>query len=234
MATLLVTTRRVGASAPEEIGRFVAAVAPRLAAATAAPPGAENPVPDPAALLWCVRAGRDVRAHRRARELVLRDLPAGLCAFVAEALPGEIMRGVSQPAAAQAGVSEAALRAHADENTAARFQGWVGSLDRIPTASPWRFGGDVLFTTSLLLVPEFLRTLAERGGGSARLAAPARALVLAGPGSEPDGARFAREVRRVFRTTPNAVSAAVLRTDGRALQAEPARMPGARRSWWPW
>lgn len=234
LATLLATTRRADASAPVEIGRFVAAVAPRLAAATAVPAGAENPVPDPAALLWCVRAERDVRAHGRARELVVRELPAGLCAFVAEALPGEVMQGVSGPAAARAGVSEPTLRACADENTAARFQGWVDTLARAPSTSPWRFGGDVLFTSSLLLAPAFLRAVADRGGGSARLAAPARALVLAGPGADPDGARFAREARRVYRTTPNPISPAVLRTDGLTLVAEPAAAPGTRRRWWPW
>ncbi len=223
LTTLFIDANRPGASAPAEIGRFVAGVAPRLVAAPGGPPAGG---PDPGALLWCVRTDASVDAYDRSEELCRQPVVPGLCAFVAEALPDEALRGVSVPEAAAAGLDDAELRRLADRNTQARFARWLTALERTEGGGPWQFGGDRLFVSSLLVVPELRRLLVGRGGGPARLAAPDRGLVLVALGADRGPDRFTRAVARAFREAASPLSPLILVTDGTHITAQPQTRRG--------
>ena len=129
---------------------------------------------NPHRLLWCVRGTRYLDGLERAAELVTRPLGASMVAFVAEALPGPLMRGVPAAALAAAELDGAAARARADANTRARFSSLpdrIRTAARIP-ADGWRLGSDTLFQGSVLLVEEILAALVERSGGDVLLAVP--------------------------------------------------------------
>jgi hypothetical protein len=170
-------------------------------------------------LLWCVRSSRYLSSLNRATELITRPLGAAMVAFVAEALPGSVMRGIPAADLAAAGLDEASARAHADANTRARFASLperVRAADRIP-ADGWRLSSDTLFQGSVLLVEEVLAAFAGRSGGDVLLAVPDRAEVLALPASAPGADLFRVRVARAWREAMNPVSRGVLVTDGASL-----------------
>jgi hypothetical protein len=174
---------------------------------------------NPHRLLWCVRGTRYLDGLERAAELVTRPLGASMVAFVAEALPGPLMRGVPAAALAAAELDGAAARARADANTRARFSSLpdrIRTAARIP-ADGWRLGSDTLFQGSVLLVEEILAALVERSGGDVLLAVPDRAEVLALPAGLPSADRFRMRVVRAWREAMNPVSPGVLVTDGASL-----------------
>ena len=70
----------------------------------------------PGRLLWCVRATSYLDALSRAAELVTRPLGAGMVAFIAEALPGSLMRGVPTGDLAATGLDEAVLAAFVERS----------------------------------------------------------------------------------------------------------------------
>jgi hypothetical protein len=142
-----------------------------------------------------------------------------MVAFVAEALPGSLMRGVPVADLASAGLDETSARARADANTGARFASLperIRAADRIP-ADGWRLGSDILFQGSVLLVRDVLAAFAERSGGDVLLAVPDRAEVLALPAGLPTADRFRMRVLRAWREAANPVSHGILVTDGASL-----------------
>ena len=173
----------------------------------------------PSRLLWCVRGARYLEGLSRAAELTTRPLGAEMVAFIAETLPGSLMRGVPSPDLAAAGLDDASARAHADANTRARFSSLperIRAAGRIP-ADGWRLGSDTLFQGSVLLVSEVLAAFAERSGGDVLLAVPDRSEVLAVPAGSPGAARFRMRAVRAWREAMNPVSRGVLVTDGVSL-----------------
>lgn len=232
LESLYATSARPGASAPDEISRFVTGVGPRLSWAEQRPVPS-GPAPDPGALVWCVRAGRSIRAYSRFAELTTRELPGGLLAFVAEALPADAMRGVSRFDADASGLSEADLIRHADRNTSLRLSRWGAELAAAPEQRRWLFSDDILFSSSLLLVPAFLDQLAHLGRGRATVAAPDRAMVLAGVGEAAEPEALRPIVHRLFRLASNPLSPVLLTTDGQSLELHPTelRSPRSGRGW---
>jgi len=232
LTTLHQSSLRPGAAVPEEISRFVAAAGPRLSAAQDSPE-LDSGTPDQEALVWCVRAERAIRRYPRADELVTRQLPGGLLAFVSEALPGEIMRGISRHDAQAAGLSEEELAARADHNTAARLGRWSEHLAKPPEHDRWLFTDDVLFSSSLLLVEPFLKEVAHRGGGEATLLVPDRGMLVAavGEGASPDQLR--RVSSRLYKLAISPLIPYLLVTDGREIQLHPSERR-ERRSWPGW
>ncbi|MBV8300571.1 MAG: hypothetical protein JOY68_01450, partial [Candidatus Dormibacteraeota bacterium] len=97
---------RAPSETPAIIARYVASVDRQLTPRVATTVSLSR-------LLWCVRSRRSLEALSRAAELALRELPAGLAAFVAEELPGSIMRGVPREEWEAAGAGEDAVRAAA-------------------------------------------------------------------------------------------------------------------------
>ncbi len=229
LTTLYQRTRLPGASVPEQISAYVAGVARRLSAQAAA---AETSALDPERLVWCVRTERTIGAYSRAPELCLRSLPAGLVAFVAEALPGEVMRGVSVRDAAQAGVDQDQLTSAADRNTDLRLHRWREVLAKSRERDRWLFTEDVLFSSSLLVVPAFLRALAHRGGGRAMLSAPDRGMVVAavGPGMSPELLRHS--VRRIYTLADSPLTPRLLATDGHSLELDPSEQAQSQLPSW--
>ncbi|HXA27728.1 MAG TPA: hypothetical protein VN193_03185 [Candidatus Angelobacter sp.] len=198
------------------IADFVRAVEGRMQP----PPGAGF---SPARVLWCVRSRSYLDELSRSAELLRRDVGGDLVAFVAEALPGAIMRGVPRGEWEQRGFDGAAVAAAADANTAARFASVaerVRSAERVP-GDGWQYAGDPLFASSLLLVPDVLRAFADRAGGDVLIGVPDRALVLAIPASSPGADRFARRVQQAYRDAMTPVSRDVLVTDGSNLRTLP-------------
>jgi uncharacterized protein YtpQ (UPF0354 family) len=177
--------------------------------------------------LWCVRAARYLRGLTRAAELLVDELPGGLVAFVAEELPGSIMRGVPRPEWEQAGCGEAEVRAAAHENVERRFARLADRVrvaDRVP-ADGWRMSADPLFQGSVLLATTVLDALHDRCAGDVLLGNPDRGVMLAIAASAASAPRFARRVTQEYRDAMNPVSRGVIRYDGERLQAE----PGGRR-----
>jgi hypothetical protein len=171
-------------------------------------------------LLWCVRSHRYLQSLNRAAELLTREVGGDIVAFVAEALPGSLMRGVPVADLAAAGLEESAARARADANTASRFTALAARIraaGRIP-ADGWRVGSDTLFQGSVLLVPEVLSALVQRSGGDVLLAVPDRSVVLALPAALPGAERFPMRVLSAWREAMNPVSRDVLVTDGTSLR----------------
>ena len=229
--TLYESCRRDEASTPARISSFVAATGPRLAAAEASP--GSGPGPDPEALVWCVRLEKVVRGYSRSPELVTRPLPGGLLAFVSEALPGEVMRGVSAEEAAAAGLSPERLVELADRNTSLRLGGWREVLDGRPGQRRWLFSEDTLFSSSLLLVPEFLEAVARKGGGEAALLVPDRGMVVAAVGDAAGPPQLRHLARRLYGMARSPLIPQVLTTDGRSLSMHPAEAQ-PRRPWSGW
>ncbi len=232
LETLYESCRRAEASVPAEISRFVAAAGPRLAAAESRPAAGAAAL-DPEALVWCVRLERVVMGFSRAPELVTRQLPGGLIAFVSEALPGEVMRGVSVEEAAASGIDREQLVLLSDRNTALRLGRWREVLAEHPDQGRWLFTHDVLFSSSLLLVPEFLSAIAERGGGEAAILVPDRGMLVAAVGQGAAPAQLRHLARRLYGIATSPLIPQVLITDGRTLQLHPAEAE-PRRPWAGW
>jgi len=175
----------------------------------------------PSRVLWCVRSRGYLDELSRSGELLRRDVGGDVVAFVAEALPGSIMRGVPRGDWEAGGHSDAEVAAAADRNTAARFASVaerVRATDRVP-GDGWQYAGDQLFAASAILVPDVLRAFAEQAGGEVLLGIPDRALLLAIPASAPGADRFARRVQQAFRNAMTPVSRDVLVTDGESIRA---------------
>jgi hypothetical protein len=232
LESLFAEAQRPGASVPEGILRFVGAAGPRLSAAEQHPERT-GPAPDPGALVWCVRDERSIRRFSRYAELATRELPGGLLAFVAEALPGEAMRGVSRAEAEAGGLEEQNLVDLADRNTTLRLTRWDSVLASQPEQGSWLFTDDVLFSSSLLLVPAFLERLAQLGDGQVALAAPDRAMVVAGVGEAASAEKMVEVVRRLYRLASFPLSPVLLSSDGHSLELHPAevRSPMPRIGW---
>lgn len=227
LESLYAESSRAGASVPEQIARFVTAAGPRLSSAEQNP-ASSGPTPDPGALVWCVRTERSTRTYRRFAELATRELPGGLLAFVAEALPGDAMRGVSREEAAAGGLGEEDLVRHAQHNTGLRLDRWRALLGESVPEQRWLFSDDILFSSSLLLVPEFLERLGRLGAGRAALAVPDRAMVVAGVGEAAAPEVMVPIVRRLFRLASNPLCPVLLSTDGQRLELHPAEVRPTR------
>ena len=183
--------------------------------------------PQPAAalstsrLLWCVRNERFLASHGRVGDLLRAPIGADMTAFVAEELPGSIMRGVPREEWSLLGLSDEDVRREATINTAGRFEPLIGRIartERIP-ADGWRVASDTLFQGSLLMAPRVLAALAERAGGDVLLGVPDRGAVLALPASLLSADRFQRRVLREWREAMNPCSRELLVTDGEGLRA---------------
>lgn len=183
--------------------------------------------PQPAAklstsrLLWCVRTDRSIEGHGRAGDLLRAHIGADMTAFVAEELPGSVMRGVPREEWVAAGLGDHDVQRVANENTARRFEPLIGRLartDRIP-ADGWRVASEPLFQGSLLMAPAVLAAFAERAGGDVMLAVPDRGVVLALPAALPSAERFERRALREWREALNPCSRELLLTDGRSLRS---------------
>jgi len=94
-------------------------------------------------LLWCVRSRSYLDQLARADELLTVALGAELHAFVAESLPGVVMRGVPRQEWESDGLDDQTVRAAADHNTTARFSQLperIRSTAHVPKDG-WRLGG---------------------------------------------------------------------------------------------
>jgi hypothetical protein len=180
-------------------------------------------------LLWCVRNDRFLGSHGRVGDLLRAPVGADMSAFVAEELPGSIMRGVPRDEWTSIGMSDDDVRGAAAANTAERFESLVTRIartDRIP-ADGWRVASDPLFQGSLLLAPRVLAAFVERAGGDVLLGVPDRGAVLALPASLPSAERFQRRVLKEWRDAMNPCSREMVITDGQQLRAVSR---GSRRS----
>jgi len=214
LAPLLHACERQPDRVPALIGEYVASVEHQL---TPQPPVALA-VPR---LLWCVRNDRFLGGHGRVGDLLRAPIGADMTAFVAEELPGSIMRGVPREEWTSLRMSDDDVERAASANTAARFEPLVARIartDRIP-ADGWRVASDPLFQGSLLMAPHVLAALAERAEGDVLLGVPDRGTVLALPASLPSGERFQRRVLKEWREAMNPCSREVLITDGERLRA---------------
>jgi hypothetical protein len=172
-------------------------------------------------LLWCVRNDRFLGSHGRVGDLLRAPIGADMTAFVAEELPGSIMRGVPRDEWTSLGLGDEDVQRTATVNTALRFEPLVGRIertDRIP-ADGWRVASDSLFQGSLLMAPRVLAAFAERAGGEVLLGVPDRGAVLALPASLPSADRFQRRVLREWREAMNPCSRELLISDGQGLRA---------------
>jgi hypothetical protein len=172
-------------------------------------------------LLWCVRNERFLSGHGRVGDLLRAPIGADMTAFVAEELPGSIMRGVPRDEWTQVGLSDEDVERAATLNTAERFEPLVGRIartERIP-ADGWRVASDPLFQGSLLMAPRVLAAFAERAGGDVLLGVPDRGAVLALAASLPSADRFQRRVLKEWREAMNPCSRELLITDGQRLRA---------------
>jgi hypothetical protein len=171
-------------------------------------------------VLWCVRSRRYLNSLVRSEELLTEALGADLVAFIAESLPGQVMRGVPRAEWTAAGMDAAAIRRHADENTSSRFARVlerVATIDRIP-ADGWRLSGDSLYQGSIVMVPALLHAFVERAGADILIGLPDRALALVIPASLPAAETFGRRVLQEWRDSMNPCSREVLRSDGATLR----------------
>jgi hypothetical protein len=213
LAPLYHACERAPDKVPALIGEYVASVEHRL---TPQPAIALST----ARLLWCVRNDRFLASHGRVGDLLRTPIGADMTAFVAEELPGLIMRGVPRDEWTSQGLSDADVQVTATVNTAERFEPLVARIartDRIP-ADGWRVASDSLFQGSMLLAPRVLEAFAERAGGEVLLGVPDRGAVLALPASLPSADRFQRRVLKEWREAMNPCSREVLVTDGERLR----------------
>jgi hypothetical protein len=172
-------------------------------------------------LLWCVRNDRFLGSHGHVGDLLRAPIGADLTAFVAEELPGSIMRGVPRDEWTAMGLSDQDVLGTADANTALRFEPLVARVartDRVP-ADGWRVASDPLFQGSLLRAPKVLAALAERAEGDVLLGVPDRGTVLALPAALPSAERFQRRVLKEWREAMNPCSRELLITDGQVVRA---------------
>lgn len=221
LAPLHQAVLRQPAETPALIARFVSGVESQLT-----PRGVTGFTLDH--LLWCARSSGYMKGILRASELLQREMPADLVAFVAEELPGPALRGVPRADWTDAGVDDETVAAAADTHTSQRFEPLVGRIraaERVP-ADGWRTAGDTLFQGSALLVPAVLTAFAERAGGNVLLAVPDRSVLLALPTHRPSATRFDRRVLREWREAMNPCSHAILETDGTALRSHGQRSTG--------
>ena len=213
LATLHSACERQPARAASLIAEFVRSVESRLVPQSSAEPVAL------ARVLWCVRSRRYLEGLARSDELLSEPIGADIIAFIAESLPGQVMRGVPRAEWETAGMDTAAVRAAADANTATRFSRVlerIGSIDRVPTDG-WRMAGDALYQGSILRVPAILRALAGRAGGDILIGVPDRGVALVMPAALPTAADFPRRVLHEWRESMNPLSREVLRSDGVSL-----------------
>ncbi len=183
-----------------------------------------------ARLVWCVRSRGYLDELARADELLRVDLGAEMHAFVAESLPGSVMRGVPRQEWESSELEEATVRAAADQNTAARFESLperIRSAERIPKDG-WRLSGDALFQGSVLMIPAVLEAFAARAGGEVLLAVPDRALALALPATSDRLTAFSQRVTQAYREAMTPCSRRLLVTDGHRLREAPREL-GTRR-----
>jgi len=176
-----------------------------------------------ARVLWCVRSRGYLDDLSRAGELLTREVGGDLVAFVAETLPGSIMRGIPRGDWQHRGLDDAAVVAAADRNTAERFAGVAPRIlaaERV-ARDGWQYHGDPLFAGSIVLVPAVLRAWADRAGGEVLIGVPDRALVLAIPAGSPGAERFQRRVLQAYRDAMTPCSRDMLVTDGSALRVQP-------------
>jgi hypothetical protein len=155
-----------------------------------------------ARVLWCVRSRRYLESLARSEELLTEQIGGDIIAFIAESLPGQVMRGVPHAEWEASGIEEAAVRRAADENTATRFARVlerIAAIERIP-ADGWRLAG-------------------ERSGGDVLIGLPDRAVALILPAALPAAEEFARRVLHEWREAMNPCSREVLRSDGSTLRA---------------
>ena len=90
-------------------------------------------------LLWCVRNDRFLGSHGRVGDLLRAPVGADLTAFVAEELPGSIMRGVPREEWASQGMSDEDVRRTASANTSSRWwDGSPGQTASLPTGGASR------------------------------------------------------------------------------------------------
>jgi hypothetical protein len=187
-------------------------------------------------LLWCVRNDRFLGSHGRVGDLLRAPVAADMTAFVAEELPGSIMRGVPRNDWTSIRLTDEDVQRAATANTAERFDPLVARIartDRIP-ADGWRVASDALFQGSLLLAPRVLAAFAERAGSDVLLGVPDRGVVLALPASLPSADRFQRRVLREWREAMNPCSREVMVTDGHRLRAVSRRSRTSGPAVLPW
>ncbi len=181
-------------------------------------------------LVWCVRSSSYLDELARANDLLKVDLGGEMHAFVAETLPGSVMRGVPRQEWEVPGVAESSVREAADHNTAERFAGLaerIRSAERVPRDG-WRLSGDNLFQGSVLMVPAILGAFVEQAGAEVLLAVPDRALALALPASSDRVGGFSQRVTQAYREAMTPCSRRLLVTDGSRLREVP-RETGTRR-----
>lgn len=197
------------------IGGFIRSVEARLV------PAEPQRALSPERLVWCVRSRRYLRGVARGDEMLVTEVGADVVGFVAESLPGTIMRGVPRGEWEAAGMADEDVRSAASRNTERRFADVarrVAALGRVP-ADGWRLSADPLFQGSILLAPALLRAFVDRVRGEVLIGIPDRALALVSPASEPSAQRFPARVLREWREAMNPVSREVFRTDGERLVA---------------
>src|ERR1700694_5157140 len=215
--------------APALITEYVGSVEPQLTPRTGTELSTRR-------LVCCVRPRAYLAEMARASDLLVVDIANTLSAFVAEDLPGSIMRGVPRDEWDALGLSDGEIRAIASANTEERFAPLVERIHTIEriAADGWRMAGDVLYQGSVLMAPPVLGALAERSAGDVLMATPDRGVVLAIPASQPDAERFHRRVLREWREAMNPCSHEVLRTDGVAVWSVPRSRPRAGALVLPW
>jgi len=172
-------------------------------------------------VIWCVRSRRYLASLARSEELLADRIGEDMVAFIAESLPGQVMRGVPRSEWEEAGMDVAAIRHSADENTATRFARIlerVAAIERIP-ADGWRLAGDNLYQGSIVMVPALLGAFVERAGGDVLIGLPDRAVALLIPARLPAAGLFGSRVLQEWREAMNPCSREVLRSDGTTLRA---------------
>jgi hypothetical protein len=185
-------------------------------------------------VLWCVRSTRYLAGVGRSDELLTEPIGGDIVAFVAESLPGSVMRGVARAEWEAAAIDAAAVRAAATANTESRFLRLltrVAAISRVP-ADGWRLSGDALYQGSILMTPSLLRALVERAGDDVLIGVPDRGLALVIPASAPGVERFPSRVVQEWREAMNPCSRDVVRSDGRGLRiVERSRRPTPLMPW---
>jgi hypothetical protein len=197
------------------IADFVGSVEARLV------PRQDEDTVSPSRVLWCVRSRRYLDGLARSEELLSETIGGDIVGFIAESLPGQVMRGVPGAEWEAAGMATATVRRAADENTEARFSkviARIAAIDRIP-ADGWRMAGDSLYQASILKVPAILSALVERCGGDILIGVPDRGLALVIPAALPAAEDFQRRVLHEWREAMNPLSREVLRSDGASFHA---------------
>lgn len=175
----------------------------------------------PERVLWCVRSRHYLEGLARSEELLTETVAGDIVAFIAESLPGQVMRGVSRVEWEGMGMDTGAMRAAADHNTEvrlARVSARIASISRVP-ADGWRMAGDSLYQGSIIKVPAILRALVEKSGGDVLIGLPDRGVALVVPASLPSAESFGRRVLHEWRESMNPLSREVLRSDGSTMRA---------------